>query len=421
MVPVYYASPLTQADMQNDVASGKLFAAYISGDVPTGRFNYFSSRIISAQGMFTLNTPMLLGVINAAVSQALSAGVPQNIIQGAKYAGKPLSEIHTCSTAQGAAPAEAWPTVAALDAANEPWWVNGEIKIGTPYTSFGWFYNFITPPYSGFYSDYFDAVNAIIISRYQPAVSKFKGMTRVVDTTKTTSAAVLKTLATQDGTIDASDMWFFYDVTYTGLIPPASPPTYTVTTTSGSNVVTVPSSNDISRITVGSVVSVTDSSSTSLVATVTAVSDNSVTLSAAPSSASSSATLTVTSIYYSGVGRNVVFQPTCAFFGGDGSFFTQVALNTDAPVLSQGATAGIAIGCVAFVLVSIFTCVVIHRERSGTPMFMRLIDQDERSKDVGWKGSEEEGYATPEGSMPPPPPGPAGMQLAMTGVEGRSR
>lgn len=333
--------------MENDVLNGKLFAAYISGDVPSGRFNYFSGRIISAQGMLTLNTPLLLRVINAAVSQALSAGVPQKIIQSS-YAGKPLTEIHTCSTSQTPTPAEAWPSKAELIAANETWWVNGKINIGTPYTSFEWFYNYKVTPTTGFYSDYYDAVNQIIINKYSADKPGFLGMQRVIDPSRTTSAAILTKLATGDGTLDATDMFFFYNALFTGI----------VSTTS-----------------------------------------------------------------YTDAGRNVMFQPTCAFFGGDGTFFTQVALNTDAPVLSTGAVAGIVVGSVALVAISIFMCVMIQRERSGKPMFMRLIDQDHQTQDAQEKGvfsgSPEEGYAydgAGSDSAMPPPPGPNGV--AMTGVRG---
>ena len=58
------------------MANGVLFAGFISGDVPTGHFNYFSSRVISGQGMLTLGTPMLLKVLNAAIAQVQRAGTP---------------------------------------------------------------------------------------------------------------------------------------------------------------------------------------------------------------------------------------------------------------------------------------------------------------------------------------------------------
>lgn len=79
--PQYYAST---AELQNAVLDGDLIAGLLSG-VPTGKFNYFSSRVISTQVMFiagNITNPNsikqgLFGVLNAAIVRATSAGIPQ--------------------------------------------------------------------------------------------------------------------------------------------------------------------------------------------------------------------------------------------------------------------------------------------------------------------------------------------------------
>ena len=221
VVPVYPYSDATS--LQNDVANGVLFAGFISGDVPTGHFNYFSSRVISGQGMFTLGTPMLLQVLNAAIAQVQRAGTPQTLIRN--YSGKLFTEVDTCGTSATAFP---WPSVTALDTAAETWWTNGclsggsgcAIRIGTIYAKFDWFYDYTVSPPTGFYPDLYSAISTVIATQY--ASRGCKGFTRVIDSAKTTSSSLLLLLAAQSSpgaaTFDATDMFFYYTSTFTGTV-----------------------------------------------------------------------------------------------------------------------------------------------------------------------------------------------------------
>ena len=206
------------AALERDVANGNLFAGFISGDVPSGSFNYFSSRIISAQGMFTLGTPKLLKVLNAAIAQVQSAGTPQTLIR--KYPGKLFTEVDSCSTAANANP---FPSLSELDNSGEAWWsgcINGgngcSIRIGTPYAKFDWFYDYTATPPTGWYADYAAAISDAIVAQY--ASRGFQGFHRVTtDPSKTTSTAVLLQLAAATAPFDATD-FFFYTLTFTGTV-----------------------------------------------------------------------------------------------------------------------------------------------------------------------------------------------------------
>jgi len=312
VVPVYYAGGVS--DIEKDVTNGVLFAGFVSGDVPAGQFNYFSSRVISGQGMFTLGTPMLLKVLNAAISQVQRAATPQTLIRN--YSGKLFTEIDSCSTSSGAFP---WPSLTELDNYGETWWGSSPltgcrsggtgcyIRIGTLYTKFDWFYDYTVTPPTGFYADYASALSDAIVAQYG-ASRNFKGFQRVIDQTKTTSSALLAVLASQvapgAATFDASDMFFYYTSTFTG-------------------------------------------------------------------------TVTQSGTTYSGEARTTVFDATCVVLGGDGSFFTTVDKNQSIPVLSSGAIAGIVIGGVAGLAACIFAGWLVVRERAGKPIFTKLIDQDE--------------------------------------------
>jgi len=190
--------------------------------VPSGSFNYFSSRIISAQGMFTLGTPMLLRVLNAAIAQVQSAGTPQTLIR--KYPGKLFTEVDSCSTAANAYP---FPTPSKLDSSGEAWWSgcnpngNGcKIRIGTPYAKFDWFYDFKATPPTGWYADYAAAISDAIVKQYSS--SGFLGFQRVTtDHSKVNSTLILLELAAAAtpalAPFDATD-FFFYTSTFTGTV-----------------------------------------------------------------------------------------------------------------------------------------------------------------------------------------------------------
>lgn len=314
------------AALEADVANGKLLAGFISGDVPTGHFNYFSSRVISAQGMLTLNTPWLLKVLNAAISQVQMLGTPQKIIRN--YEGKIFTEMDTCGTTLGAFP---WPSVSELNLAAESWWcgnatgscANGNnqyIRIGTIYSKFSWFYDYtdtVTKP-TGFYAEYYDALNAAIITQY--ASSNFKGFRRIIDKTKTTSTVLMQDLANAAtpsvAPFDATDIFFYYTSTFTGKV----------------------------------------------------ISKNTT---------------------YTGIARTTAFQASCVVLGGDGSFFTRVELNQDSAtaVLSPGAIAGIVIGGIIGLVAVVFASIMIMKERAGRPMFMKL-NGDEPSETHNYQDSK---------------------------------
>jgi hypothetical protein len=163
----------------------------------------------------------------------------------------------------------------------------------------------VTPP-TGFYPDYYEAISDAIKTQY--ASQNFLGFQRVIDTTKTTSSALLADLAAAENPslapFDATDMFFFYTSTFSG-------------------------------------------------------------------------TVVQTALTYSGVARTSVFQETCVVLGGDGSFFTKVELNEDAPpALSNGAIAAIVIGGVVGLVAMIFAAIMIAKERAGRPMFTKLEDQE---------------------------------------------